>query len=191
MTDPINPEIRQQVHSSAGWGIAIGIVLMILGIVAVARPFYATIASTLVFGWLFITAGVMQMLYSFRSPRIGQFALKLILSILYLGAGVYTIANPTSGAIALTLVLGITVFVQGVVQVIFAFQIRPTPNWGVVLFSGIVGIILGIFIWSRFPDGADWIVGLWVGLHFLFTGIWILTLSIALRAVASERFTDL
>lgn len=185
-TDPVSSEVREQLHASSGWGIAIAVVLMLLGVVAIARPLYATIASTLVFGWLFIAAGVAQLLYAIRSPRVGQFIWKLLLSMLYLGAGVYTVANPMSGAIALTLVLGITIFVQGAIEVILAFQLRPAPNWGVVLFGGIVAIILGIFIWSRFPDGADWIVGLWVGIHFLFSGIWILTLSLALRSVVRQ-----
>lgn len=154
---------------------------MILGLVAIARPLYATIASTLVFGWLFIVAGIIQIIYAFRSQGIGQLIWKLLLGIIYLVAGIYVVGNPGTGALALTLVLGITIFAQGVIEVILAFQMRPAPNWGLVMFGGIVGIILGIFIWSRFPYSADWLIGLWVGLHLLFTGIWILFLSSAMR----------
>ncbi len=157
---------------------------MILGLVAIARPFYATIASTLVFGWVFIFAGITQIVYAFGSRRAGQFVWKLLLGVLYLGAGIIVLSNILSGAIpsvsfanALTLILGITIFVQGVMQVILAFGLRPFRNWGLVLLSGILGIILGIFIWSAWPFNADWIIGLWVGISLLFNGLWMITLS--------------
>jgi uncharacterized membrane protein HdeD (DUF308 family) len=181
-TDPVNSELEAQVQTNTGWGIAIGIILMILGVVAIARPLYATIASTLVFGWLFIVAGIVQIIYAFRSQGIGQTIWKLLLGIIYLVAGIYIVANPAMGALALTLALGVTIFAQGVIEVILAFQLRPSPSWGWVLFGGIVGIILGIFIWSRFPNSADWLIGLWVGLHLLISGIWITFLSSTLRS---------
>lgn len=181
-TDPISSEITKQVRTGSTWGIVIGIVLVVLGIIAIARPLYATIASTWVFGWLFIAAGVAQAVFALRSPGIGQLIWKLMLGIFYLVAGIYVVSNPISGAMALTLVLGITIFAQGVIQVILAFQMRPDPSWVIGLIAGIVGIILGIFIWSRFPYSADWLIGLWVGLHFLMTGAWVLVVSSVLRA---------
>lgn len=181
-TDPINSEITRQVRTSSGWGVAIGIILLILGFVAIARPLYATIASTLVFGWLFIAAGVAQSIFAVRSQGVGQPIWKLLLGIVYLIAGIYIVSNPMSGAMAFTLVLGITIFAQGVIEVILALQMRPAQSWGFVLLAGIVGIVLGIFIWSRFPYSADWFIGLWVGLHLLFTGSWILVISSVIRA---------
>jgi uncharacterized membrane protein HdeD (DUF308 family) len=163
--------------------VIIGIMMVVLGVVAIARPFYATVASTLVFGWLFISAGVLQLLYAMRSPNIRGFAWKMLLAILFLGTGIYTISHPTLGAQALTLVLGITIFAQGAIEVILAFMIRPATRWVGLLVCGIVGIILGIFIWSRFPSSADWLIGFLVGLHLLFTGAWILFFSSLTRSV--------
>lgn len=183
-TDPaISSNLEMQARRNAGWGIVIGIIMVVLGIVAIARPLYATLASTLVFGWLFIVAGIAQLLYAMRSPGIKGFIWKMLLAILYLGAGLYTINNPLLSAQALTLVLGITIFAQGAIEVILAFMIRPASRWSLLLAFGIVGIILGIFIWSRFPYSADWLIGLFVGLHLLFTGIWILFFSSLTRAV--------
>lgn len=94
-----------------------------------------------------------------------------------LGGGIIVLSNVLSGALTLTLILGITIFAQGVIQVILAFGIRPARNWSWVLCSGILEIILGIFIWSEWPFNAAWIIGLWVGISLLFNGIWIITLS--------------
>ena len=173
-----DPEVRDRERTGgSGIGIVIGVLLVILGLIAIARPIYATIASTLVFGWLFIFAGIAQIVYAFRSHGAGQIIWKLLLGLLYLGAGIVVLSNVLSGAIALTLILGITIFVQGALQVILAFGIRPARNWGWVLFSGILGIILGIFIWSEWPFNAAWLIGLFVGISLLFNGIWMITLS--------------
>lgn len=173
-----DPQVRDRERTGgSGTDIAIGILLVIFGIVAIARPVYATIASTLVFGWLFIFAGITQLVYAFRSRGAGQFVWKLLLGILYVGAGIIVLFNVFEGAIALTLILGITIFAQGVIQVILAFGLRPARNWVWVLFNGILAIILGIFIWSGWPFNADWLIGLWVGISLLFNGIWMILLS--------------
>jgi uncharacterized membrane protein HdeD (DUF308 family) len=96
---------------------------------------------------------------------------------LYLLAGIFVLADPLQGALTLTLILGITIFIQGVIQVSLAFQMRRvSPNWGWMLVSGIAGIIVGIFIWSSFPFSAVWLIGTWVGINLLFDGMWMLTL---------------
>ena len=172
-----DPEVRDRERTGgSGAAIVVGVLMVILGLVAIARPVYATIASTLVFGWLFIFAGIAQIVYAFGSRGAGQIIWKLLLGIFYLGAGIVVLSNILSGAIALTLILGITIFAQGVIQVILAFGIRPARNWVWVLVSGILGIILGIFIWSEWPFNAIWLIGLWVGISLLFNGIWMITL---------------
>lgn len=181
-TDSSDTITRQQIRTHSGWGIAIGIILLILGIVAIARPLYATIASALVFGWVFLIAGIAQSIYAFRSYGIGQVVWKLMVGILYLVTGIYFVSNPANAAAFLTVALGLTIFAQGAIQVILAFKMRPAQNWNLILLSGLVGIIAGIFIWSRFPYSADWLIGLWVGIHLLISGTWILTVSSAVRS---------
>lgn len=171
-----DPEAREQTINSGGL-TAIAVLMIVLGLIAAAFPFFAGIASTLVFGWVFIFAGIAQIVYAFQSKRAGQVAWKLILGVLYLLAGILILANPLQGLLAFTLVLGITIFVQGIIQVSLAFQFRRTsPNWGWTLTSGIIGIILGIFIWSSFPSSAPWLIGVWVGANLFLDGIWMLTL---------------
>ena len=101
----------------------------------------------------------------------------MLLGIFYLIGGTSLVSRPISGAIAFTLLLGVTIFFLSVLQVSMAFQMRPARGWTWVLASGILGIILGIFIWSNFPFNAAWIIGLWVGINFVLDGMWILTLS--------------
>ncbi|BAY59507.1 hypothetical protein NIES2135_63840 (plasmid) [Leptolyngbya boryana NIES-2135] len=161
----------------SGWLTAIAIFMIVLGMIAIAFPFFATVASTLVFGWVFIIAGIAQIVYAFQSKGVGQVVWKLILGLLYLVAGIFVLANPLEGVLAFTLVLGITIFVQGIIQVSMAFQTRRiSPNWGWMLVSGIIGIILGIYIWSNVPASATWLLGTLIGVNLLFDGVWMLTL---------------
>jgi uncharacterized membrane protein HdeD (DUF308 family) len=119
----IEPEIDEQVFSS-GWTTAIAILMIVLGIIAIAFPFFASVASTLMFGWIFIFAGITQIIYAFQSRGAGQVIGKLILGLLYLLSGIFVVANPLGGVLALTLVLGITIYVQGIIQVALAFAER-------------------------------------------------------------------
>lgn len=158
-------------------GMAIGIGLIILGIVAIARPAFAAIASTLVFGWLFIVAGVAQVIYAFFGRNVGQLVWKLLLGIIYLVAGATILSNVLAGVATITLILGVTTFAQGVLQVIFAFTMRPVPGWTFILGSGILSVILGILIWSEWPADSAWLLGVWVGLSLLSDGLWAIMLS--------------
>ena len=129
------------------------------------------------FGWVFIFAGIAQIVYAFQSRGAGQVVWKLILGFLYLLAGIVVVANPLEGVLAFTLVLGITIFVQGMIQVSIAFQMRRiSPNWAWMLVSGIIGIIFGIFVWSNFPFRGVWLIGILIGTNLLFDGVWMLTL---------------
>jgi uncharacterized membrane protein HdeD (DUF308 family) len=128
----IESEVDEQVVSS-GWTTAIPLVAVgiVLGVIALAQPaagivfpFFASVASTLLFGWIFIFAGITQVVYAFQSRGAGKVVGKLILGLLYLLSGILVVTNPFEGVLALTLVLGITIFVQGVIQVALAFAER-------------------------------------------------------------------
>lgn len=76
---------------------------------------------------------------------------------------------------------------EGVFEVITAFQIRPEPNWGWTLFSGMMLIILGILILYKWPFSAAWVLGLFAGINFLLTGVWMIALSLPSRRIPNQR----
>jgi len=176
----------------SGWMTAIAIVMIVLGIIAIVFPFFATITSTVLFGFLFILAGISQIAYAFQSRGAGQFVWKIILGLLYLLSGIFVMLNPREGAIAFTIVLGITIFLQGMIQVSLAFQMRWISfNWGWMLTSGLMGIIFGIFIWSSSPLRAVWFIGTLIGINLLFDGIWMLTLHTGEKiTISREIYSD-
>lgn len=165
-----------QIISGSGWTIALGILMIILGIVAIASPVVTSIAAEVVLGWLFIIGSIVQLFYAFGTRRMdGSMWINFLLGLLYLGVGVLLLANPLVGVISLTLFIGIFYFVDGVFRVFMAFRLKPRRRWGWVLINGILMIILGILIWSQWPFNAPWILGILVGLGLLFSGIMMLT----------------
>ncbi|WP_203225951.1 HdeD family acid-resistance protein [Calothrix sp. PCC 6303] len=99
----IEPEIDEQVVSS-GWttaiplvAVGIAILMIVLGIIAIVFPFFAGVASTLLFGWIFIFAGITQIAYAFQSRGAGKVIGKLILGLLYLLSGIFLVVNPFQG----------------------------------------------------------------------------------------------
>lgn len=165
-------DTRSEIKRNTGWSILLGVLMIILGIVAIAEPFFATLTAELFLGWLFIAGGIIQAIYAFQQNRSSRsLVLKLLLSLLYIGVGILLLANPWAGIVSLTLLVGIFFFVDGVFRVILAFQLKSAARWSWMLLSGILMIILGILIWSQWPFNARWILGLLVGIGLLVNGI--------------------
>jgi uncharacterized membrane protein HdeD (DUF308 family) len=182
----LDPNTRQEIRQGAGWGIAVGVLLIILGIVAIALPFATAISLGLLLGWLFILGGIAQIVYAFVSRRAGSFIWKVLLGVFYLVGGIFALLSPGITALTLSLILGVSILVQSVTQVVDAFQMRPAQGWGWMLFSGMMGIILGIVIWSQGPAGAIGLLGLWFGLNLLSDGIGVVMLSSMVRSALKE-----
>jgi uncharacterized membrane protein HdeD (DUF308 family) len=173
----------------SSWLIPLAIVTIGLGIFAVIFPLFAALDLTLFVGLVFILVGIIQIFYALQSWEIGQVFWKLILGCLYLIAGIFVAIYPLSGVFTVfTLVLGITTFVQGIIRVSIAFQMRRTvPNWGWMLVSGIISIIFGIYIWSSSLLSATWLIGNLIGINLLFDGIWMLMLPSGQRRALNVK----
>lgn len=178
-----NLTIHQKLRKSAGWGIAVGVLLVILGVAAISLPLVAAIATSLMFGWLFLFAGIAQIVYAIQCRHDQKHLFwKLLLGIFYILGGILVLAAPAIAALTLTLIIGISIFVQSVIQVVGALQMRSDTGWGWLLFSGITGIILGILVWSEWPSSAVWFLGIWFGVNLLSDGMGLLMSCSMLRS---------
>jgi uncharacterized membrane protein HdeD (DUF308 family) len=139
-----------------------------------------------VFGWLFILGASVQIVYAFVTRRAGSFIWKLLLGVFYLIGGILVLFAPGITALTLSVILGMSILVQSATQVVDAFQLKPAPGWGWTLFSGIIGIVLGILIFAQGPTAAVWLLGFWFGLNLLFDGIGVVMLSSTVRSATKE-----
>jgi uncharacterized membrane protein HdeD (DUF308 family) len=169
------------------WAFALGLVMIVLGIIAIAAPIFTSLAIELVLGWLFILGGLLQIIYSFQPPhRGGSFFINLLIGIVALTIGILVLANPWAGVISLTLLIGVYFFVDGIFRVFLAFQLKPTASWGWLLLNGLLMIVLGILIWSQWPFNAAWILGLLVGIGLLINGLVAILYGITARSLGSD-----
>ena len=70
----------------------------------------------------------------------------------------------------LTLLLLVYFMIEGISKVIFALTIRPFPNWGWVLASGVVGILVALYLWASLPATAIWLLGVLLGIQLICEG---------------------
>jgi uncharacterized membrane protein HdeD (DUF308 family) len=165
-----------------GWLLALAIIMILLGLIAIATPVYATFAVQALLGWILVIGGIAQGIHAFTARGWGGFLLELLSAILYLVVGVILLVNPVEGALALTIVLAAFLVVEGIFKIVMAMRVRDHRGWGWLLASGIVSLILGVLIWAQWPVSGLWVIGLLVGVQLLFTGWALVMLALAARA---------
>ncbi|HEY1474682.1 MAG TPA: HdeD family acid-resistance protein [Pseudolabrys sp.] len=157
-----------------------GVVLIVLGMAAIALPPLATLAVTLVFGWLFLFSGVTGLITTFWMRHAPGFWWSLISAVLGIVVGVLLLARPISGAFSLTVVLVAFFIIEGVVSIMFALDHKRelSGQWGWMLVSGIVDLVLAAFVFGGLPSTAAWAIGLMVGINMVFGGTALIAMAL-------------
>ncbi|NJR40965.1 MAG: HdeD family acid-resistance protein [Leptolyngbyaceae cyanobacterium CSU_1_4] len=168
--------------------IWLSILLIGLGIAAIAVPLVSTIVAETWIAFILISAGAAKITYAFRTREQSGFLWKVVIGVLYVATGIMLIVNPLSGIITLTLLLGSFLLTEGIFEIILAFRIRPEPNWLSVLINGIVTVALGGIVVFQWPGDSPWLLGTAVGASVISTGV--SRLMLALNVSANQTATD-
>src|SRR4029078_3369913 len=149
-----------------------GAVLLILGLFAVLVPPVATLAITILFGWLFLISGIVGLITTFWMRSAPGFWWSLILAALGIVVGLLLLTRPVGGALSLTLLLIAFFIVEGAVSIMFALDHKRelSGQWGWMLLSGIIDLALAMMILAGLPSTAAWALGLLVGINMIFGG---------------------
>jgi uncharacterized membrane protein HdeD (DUF308 family) len=165
-----------------GWFLAVGLILLALGLIAAYHVFTATLISVLTIGILILIGGIGQLIQAWRIKQAGGFLLWSISGLLYAGAGLVAITNPVAGAAMLTLLLGATLIGAGALRLWLWFNNRAQPGWRWLAFSGLITLATGILVAVGWPGNSAWILGLLLAFDLLFQGWTLVLLGYALRA---------
>lgn len=165
---------------SGVWGIA----LILLGILCIAAPFVAGAFTTMLIAVSMIAAGGVIIFSALQANSWGIGIFASLMGVLTALAGAYLLAHPVLGMVSIALALAIYFFVDGIAQIIGAFQARPAEGWGWFLFGGIISVLLGYMIYSDWPFSGAWLVGTLVGIRLLFGGVTMMMIGGAQAAVA-------
>jgi uncharacterized membrane protein HdeD (DUF308 family) len=171
------------------WGLylAEGIILVLLGLIAIIVPPIATIAFTIIIGWIFLVSGVVGLITTFWGRGAPGFWWSLISAIIAIAAGVVLLLWPISGSLSLTLLLIAFFVVEGIVSIMYALEHRMQlpGRWAWMLVSGIVDLILAGIIFAGLPGTAIWALGLLVGINMVFGGAALIAMALAARNPAT------
>jgi uncharacterized membrane protein HdeD (DUF308 family) len=162
--------VAESVRRRALWFLVQGGLMVVTGIIAVAHPLIAALTTAAILGWLLIVSGVVQGLGLIGARHVPHFSMQLVSAILGVLVGFLLLSHPGEGLFALTLLLIVFFFVEGVAKIIFSLTVRPLPNWGWVLASGLVAVLLAAYLWSSLPISASWILGLLLGVTLITEG---------------------
>jgi uncharacterized membrane protein HdeD (DUF308 family) len=169
-------------HKDWGWFMALGISLIVLGVLAIIYESQATYASITALGIIIVIAGIVQIVALFQSRNAGHIILYLLFGALELFVGFSLIRYPLAGTLTVTLVLAVYLIFVGIFRFVYALWAQ-FPQYGWAAFSGVVSFILGVLLWMQWPYSALWFIGFAVGLSFIFAGIAWAGFSLKLKAL--------
>ena len=176
---------KMQAYFQTHWKLflAEGVLLIILGIIAIIVPQFFTVAIVVALGWILLFGGVFLLsraLFFFRMPG---FSLWIFMGFLQALVGYLFLTEPLDGILTLTVLMALFFALEGVAKIAFALMMRPLAHWGFVLFSGVTAVVLAGVVWAGWPGTADWLLGLFFGINLFFGG-WSLV-NISLRHKSS------
>lgn len=169
------------VKKSLGWSIAMSILMIVAGLLAIVLPFLAGVAVNVFVGWMLIFSGALHIVFAWHRRGGGGVVWESLLAVLYLFIGGFILFRPLLGLVSLTLGLAIYLFVEAALEFTLSFILRPAPGWGWLLFDGIITLLLALLIWKTWPWSTAWAIGTLVGISMLFSGTSRLMLSLAAR----------
>jgi uncharacterized membrane protein HdeD (DUF308 family) len=162
--------MRETVKRYSLWYLLEGVLLVVAGILALVYPYFASVTLVFLLGWILIISGALQGIGLIGARDVPHFWMQLISVVLAIVIGVLLLRSPDAGLLIMTVLLIVFFLVEGISKVIFALNIRPFMGWVWVLLSGIVGILLGAYLWANMPLSSEWVLGVLLGIQLICEG---------------------
>lgn len=162
--------MRETVKRYSLWYVLQGLLMLLAGVLALIYPLIASVAIVMLLAWVLIVSGVVQGIGLIGARHVPHFWLQLISVVLSLLVGVLLLRNPGAGLVLFSALLIVYFMIEGFAKVIFSLTIRPLANWGWVLASGLVSILLGVYLWANLAVISSWVLGLLLGIQLILEG---------------------
>ena len=175
---------RETVRRYSSWYLIQGALMFIAGIVALVYPIVSSAALVLFLGWILIVSGIFQGISLIGAQNVPYFWLQLVSAVLSIIVGVLFLRRPGEAVVTLALLLIVFFMVEGFAKIVFSLTIRPLPNWGWVLASGIIGVLLSIYLLTNLSTTAVWLLGVLLGIQLICEGLALSSLAWQVRRSA-------
>lgn len=170
----------QELRARSGWIIAMGVLLIILGCLALGSTFLVSVFTVIYVGVTMLVGGVLEVGHAFVCKKWSGFFIDLLSGIVYMVVGLMLIASPARGAVAFTLLIAMFLMISGLFRLILLLYVRH-PHWVWVALHGLVTLLLGISIWTEWPLSGMWVIGMFVAIDLLLNGWSLVMLGIAAK----------
>lgn len=174
------------IKKASGWFIAMAVVFILLGIMAIIEPGIAGLAVTILVGWVLIFGGGAHLVAAFSGGGAGRVIWQILIGIVYIVGGLYFLTHPLLGLGTLTLLLAVIILMEAVFEVIAYFRMRGQGGSGWLLVNALITLLLGGLIWFHWPSSSVWAIGILVGVNLLMTGFSRLMFGLAARKLVSR-----
>jgi uncharacterized membrane protein HdeD (DUF308 family) len=158
-----------------------GIILIVLGILAIVLPQIFAFGIEVVIGVLLIIAGLVASYRAFTREKLLHSIFWLAIGVIGIVIGILMLVYPWKGILALTIMLTIYFFLDGLTKLMMAARLRHTSYWTWYLLCGLVSVILAVVVWAGWPNSSYWLLGLLLGINFIFFGCARIALALSLR----------
>ena len=171
---------------ASSWLIAIGVLFIILGTLAIAEPFVAGLAMAFLVGWLLMIGGVAHFIAAFAGGGLWRVLAQLLIGVVYFAGGLYFLTHPLLALGTLTLLLATIILAEAVCEIVLYVRHRETHGASWLLINAIITLLVGGLIWFHWPSSSVWAIGTLVGVNLLMTGISRLMVGMAARSLPSH-----
>ncbi len=175
-----------EARSNAGLLTMLGVVQIIVGILALGSPLVTGVGIVMLIGVMILLAGIVRLFGAFKAGSFGAGVLALLSGLVAIVVGGYMLSRPGAGLATLTWILALYFVISGIGEVIVGLGMKPIKGWVWNVFSGVVGLLLGIMIWRQFPLSGAWAVGTLVGVYFIMGGWGMIGVASAAKAAMSD-----
>ncbi len=179
----IGSQIWEHIKQNSGWTIALGVLFVVLGILALLTPVMTGVSVSLAVGVLVAISGVARLVYAFKA---GHQVWPYVMGALGVVAGIYMATHPLVAVGTMIMLLALYLFTVGVCEIMMAWQLRPAKGWVITIISGILSIVLGVLIWGQFPLAGAIAIGVLFGINLLFSGMALISLGSAAKKAVKE-----
>ena len=155
--------------------------MVVVGVLALIYPWTASVAIVRLLGWFLIISGVLQAIGLIGAREVPYFWLELISAVLAIVIGLLLLRHTDAGLLFFSVLFVVYFMVEGIVKVIFGLTIRPFPNWGWVLASGLIGIALSVYLWANLSTVSEWMLGVLLGVLLVVEGAALTSLAWRIR----------
>jgi uncharacterized membrane protein HdeD (DUF308 family) len=176
----------QTAAKNAGWLVVLGVVTLVAGLLAMGSPLASGLGVVALIGIALVIGGIARIMAAFSAGSFGQGVLAFIGGMITFAAGLALAGRPGIGLTTLTLLLGIYLVVDGISSAILAFHVRPDKGWGWMLFSAIMGVLLGFLLLREWPMSGAWAIGTLTGVNLVVSGSSMISIGSAARSLAKK-----